>query len=49
LAVASVWCDVFLGFWGFILKITTQSIRPQSAIIYEVCGGSLVAAIALFI
>ncbi len=40
---------VFWGLWGFIPKITTQYISPQSAIIYEVGGGMVVAAIALFV
>lgn len=36
------------GLWGFIPKVTTRYISPTSAIIYEVIGGLLIAAIALF-
>ena len=40
---------VLWGLWGFFPKITTQYIDPQSAIVYEVLGGILLAAIALFV
>jgi transporter family protein len=40
---------LFWGFWGFIPKITTEYISPQSAIIYEVLGAILIGAIALFL
>mgnify|MGYP005849479271 CR=1 FL=1 len=39
---------VLWGFWGFLPKITTRYIQPSSAIVYEVLGGALIAAIALF-
>jgi bacterial/archaeal transporter family protein len=35
------------GFWGFIPKLTTRYLSPQSAIIYEVVGAMCLAAIAL--
>jgi transporter family protein len=38
---------ILWGLWGFIPKITTKYIAPQSAIVYEVMGGILVAAIVL--
>lgn len=31
------------GLWGFLPKITIQHIKPTHALIYEVCGGFLVA------
>ena len=40
---------MFWGLWGFIPKITTRYLEPKSAIIYEVVGGMLLAAIALFV
>lgn len=40
---------VLWGLWGFIPKITTRYIDPKSAIVYEVLGGILLAAIALFV
>ena len=40
---------MFWGFWGFIPKITTGYIAPQSAIVYEVLGGLLLGAIVLFL
>ena len=36
------------GLWSFIPKITTQYIGPKSAIIYEVFGAILIAAVVLF-
>ena len=43
-------CGAFMlwGLWSFIPKITTQYINPRSAIIYEVFGAILIAAIVLF-
>lgn len=38
---------LFWGLWGFVPKITTQYIEPKSAIVYEVTGAILLAAIAL--
>ena len=38
---------IFWGLWGFLPKITTQYIEPKSAIVYEVTGAILLAAIAL--
>lgn len=40
---------MFWGLWGFIPKITTGYIAPQSAIVYEVLGGLLLGAIVLFL
>ncbi len=40
---------LFWGFWGFIPKLTTRYLPPQSAIVYEVMGAILLAAIALFL
>ena len=37
------------GLWSFIPKITTKYLEPQSAIVYEILGGVLVAAIAVFV
>ncbi len=37
----------FWGLWGFIPKITTRYITPQSAIIYEALGGLPVALVVL--
>lgn len=36
------------GLWGFIPKITTQYLSPQSAIIYEAVGGLCLAIVTLF-
>lgn len=38
---------VFWGLWGFLPKITTRTITPMSAMIFEAVGGMLVAIIAL--
>ncbi|MGD8552199.1 MAG: EamA family transporter [Anaerolineales bacterium] len=38
---------VFWGLWGFLPKITTRTISPMSAMIFEAVGGMLVAIIAL--
>jgi transporter family protein len=38
---------VFWGLWGFLPKITTRTITPMSAMIFEAVGGMLVALIAL--
>lgn len=35
------------GLWGFLPKITTRYLEPKSAIVYEVIGSILLAAIAL--
>jgi bacterial/archaeal transporter family protein len=35
------------GVWGFIPKLTTRYLSPQSAIVYEVVGAVCLAAIAL--
>jgi bacterial/archaeal transporter family protein len=35
------------GVWGFIPKLTTKYLSPQSAIVYEVVGAICLAAIAL--
>jgi transporter family protein len=35
------------GVWGFIPKLTTRYLSPQSAIVYEVVGAICLAAIAL--
>jgi transporter family protein len=35
------------GFWGFIPKLTTRYLSPQSAIVYEVVGAVVFAVIAL--
>ena len=37
------------GLWSFIPKITTRYLEPKSAIVYEVLGGVLLAAIAVFV
>jgi bacterial/archaeal transporter family protein len=36
------------GVWGFIPKLTTRYLSPQSAIVYEVLGAICLAVIALF-
>ncbi len=38
---------IFWGLWGFLPKITTRTISPMSAMIFEAAGGMLVAAVAL--
>jgi bacterial/archaeal transporter family protein len=35
------------GFWGFIPKLTTRYLAPQSAIVYEVGGAVIFAVIVL--
>ena len=37
------------GLWSFIPKVTTTYLEPKSAIVYEVLGGVLLAAIAVFV
>jgi transporter family protein len=37
---------LFWGLWGFLPKITTRTITPMSAMIFEAIGGMLVAGIA---
>lgn len=39
---------VFWGLWGFLPKITTRTISPMNAMIFEAFGGVLVAALAVF-
>jgi transporter family protein len=39
---------VFWGLWGFLPKITTRTISPMHAMIFEAIGGVLVAALAVF-
>lgn len=38
---------VFWGLWGFLPKITTRTISPMSAMVFEAVGGVLVAAVAI--
>lgn len=38
---------LFWGLWGFIPKITTRYLEPRSAIVYEVLGAIILAAIVL--
>lgn len=38
---------LFWGLWGFIPKITTRYLEPRSAIVYEVLGAVILAAIVL--
>jgi transporter family protein len=37
---------IFWGLWGFLPKITTRTITPMSAMIFEAIGGVLVAGLA---
>lgn len=37
------------GLWGFTAKLATRYISPRSAMVYEVLGGLLVAAIVLYL
>ncbi len=37
------------GLWGFIPKITTRYISPQSAILYEAAAGVFVGLLVLFL
>lgn len=46
--LATLGAFIFWGLWGFIPKITTQYIESKSAIVYEVTGAILLAAIVLF-
>jgi transporter family protein len=39
---------VCFGLWGFFPKIAVRYISPKSALIYEVMGGVLVAAVTWF-
>jgi len=39
---------VCFGLWGFFPKIAVRYINPRSALIYEVMGGVLVAAVTWF-
>jgi transporter family protein len=39
----------FWGLWGFIPKITTRYLQPSHAIVYEVAGGIVLAAIVLWL
>lgn len=38
---------VLWGLWSFIPKITTRYISPRSALLFEVVGGMMVAAVVL--
>jgi transporter family protein len=38
---------IFWGLWGFLPKITTRTISPMSAMVFEAIGGMLVAGVAL--
>jgi transporter family protein len=38
---------VFWGLWGFLPKITTRTISPMNAMIFEAIGGVLVAGLAV--
>lgn len=38
---------VVWGFWGFIPKITTRYLAPQSAIVYEVVGALILGLVFL--
>ena len=37
------------GFWGFIPKLATRYMSPQSIIIYEVIAGLFIALVCLFL
>lgn len=39
---------VCFGLWGFFPKVAVKYINPKSALIYEVMGGVLVAAVTWF-
>ena len=39
---------ICFGLWGFFPKVAVRYINPKSALIYEVMGGVLVAAVTLF-
>ena len=39
---------VCFGLWGFLPKVSVKYISPNSALIYEVMGGILVAAVIWF-
>ena len=39
---------ILWGLWSFIPKITMQYISPKSAIVYEVLGAMVIAAIVFF-
>lgn len=38
---------VIYGFWGFFPKLAVTYISPQSALIYEIAGASLIGLLAL--
>jgi transporter family protein len=47
--VSALLALIIYGFWGFFPKLAVSYISPQSALVYQVAGGMLVGALALFL
>lgn len=47
--IATFLALIIYGFWGFFPKIAVTYINPQSALIYEVAGATLIGLLTLYL
>lgn len=47
--IATILALIIYGFWGFFPKIAVTYISPQSALIYEVAGATLIGLLTLYL
>lgn len=47
--IATFLALIIYGFWGFFPKIAVTYISPQSALIYEVAGATLIGLLTLYL